>query len=97
MPVRLTASDTAPIRLTYKNNGVPVDITGYGFTLKIGYATPTVLQAVITDAANGVFEFRPGASDLVANTVPIEIMVTFPDGKEKTQKLGSAEIMARIA
>ena len=97
MAILLVAGDTAPIRLTYKNNNVPVNITGYGFALKIGYPTPVSLPASITSAADGTFEFRPGATDLKAGTPPIEIMITFPDGKEKTQKLGSANILTRIA
>ena len=89
--------DTAPSRLTYKVQGTAVDITGYSFTLKIGYGTPLVKVATITNAAAGEFEFPWGVNDLVKGRWPAEIMITFPDATTRTQKLPGFEILGRIA
>jgi len=86
--INLIAGDTRPSRMTYKVAGRAVDITGYQFTLKIGYA-PAVLakEATIVDAANGIIEFPWSAEDLVAGSWPAEVLVVDADGKEKTHKI----------
>lgn len=95
---QLVAGDTAPTRMVFKLAGAPVDITGYGFTIKIGYPVPLTKNAVITSAAAGEFEFRWGAGDLVAGRYAAEIMITYPDGTTRTQKMsGGIEILPRIA
>lgn len=95
---QLVAGDTAPTRMIFRVGGVPVDITGYGFTIKIGYQTPLVKSAIVTNAAAGEFEFRWSAQDLIAGRYAAEIMITYPDGTTRTQKLGGGlEILARIA
>ena len=95
--VLLVAGDTFPSKLTYKNAGVPVDITGYAFVLKVGYAIPLVKNAVITNAAKGEFEIRWAAGDLATGTWPAEMLIRYPDLTEQTQKLGGITIRARIA
>lgn len=98
-PVKLTEKDTAPSILTYQVNGVPVDVTGYGFTLKIGY-TPTPLSKAatllnqVTD--KGKFKFSWLSTDLKPGEWPFEILTTFPDGTEKTSPTMQMNIGTRI-
>lgn len=98
IPTKLIEHDTAATPLTYKDSaGKALNITSYQFAIKIAYSTPLVKQAVITDAPNGKLEFRWGSTDLVAGTYAYEIMVTDAGGKERTFKLGTLQILARIA
>ena len=93
----LIASDTAPTVFILKDTaGAVVNITGYSLTFKIGYATPVSRAATITDAANGKLEFRWSSADLVAGQYPAEILITTPDTKERTQKIGTINILPRI-
>lgn len=99
MSVLLFAGDTFPTRLTYKVKKQPVPITGYSFTLKIAYPTaPLAKTAVILDQATnlGQFEFRWLATDLVEGNYPAEILTTYPDGTEKTDRLENLRIAPRI-
>jgi len=97
-PAILTEHDTAPSILTYRVAGVPVDITGYVFTIKIGYSTPLVKVAVVLDqvADKGKFKFAWAVNDLVAGEWPFEILTTFPDGTEKTSPQMQMNIGTRI-
>ena len=83
--------DTAPLELTFKQAGVPVDVTGYGFKLKIGYATGTVTKnaAIVTPQASnlGKFRFPFAAGDLKAGNWPAQFVITYPDTTEKTQPI----------
>lgn len=93
----LIAGDTSPTVFILKDSaGVPVDITNYSFIFKIGYATPVSRAGVILDAATGKLHFPWVNTDLVAGQFPAEIMVTTPDAKERTQKLGIINILPRI-
>jgi len=86
--INLTAGDTRPSRMTYKVNGRAVDITGYQFTLKIGYDQAVLAKvAAIVDAANGIIEFPWAPADLVAGSWAAEVLVVDADGKEKTHKI----------
>ena len=85
--INLIAGDTRPSRMTYKVNGRAVDITGYQFTLKIGYEPVLAKEATIADAANGIIELPWSSDDLVAGSWPAEVLVVDADGKEKTHKI----------
>jgi hypothetical protein len=87
--VTLTASDTRPTRLTYKVNGLPIDITGYTFTLKIGYNPILAKVAIIADAPNGLMEFQWTATDLRKGNWAAEMLVVDSAGKEKTHKIST--------
>ena len=94
--IKLVAGDTKPTRLQYLNGDTPINITGYSFVLKIGYAVPKTVNGVITDAVNGIYEFRWANTDLVAGNPPMELLVTDSAAKEKTHKLGAITILPRI-
>lgn len=95
--ITLVAGDTLPTRLTYTDaTGAAINITGYSFTLHIGYPTPLVKAAAIADGPNGILEFDWAGADLVAGTFPAEIVATDASGKTKTNKLGSIVIAPRI-
>lgn len=96
--VTLFAGDTFPSRLTYKVAGVAVDITGYAFTLTIGYSAPLVKQAIILDQATNVgqFEFRWASGDLRPGKHACQIVTTYPDGTVKTDQLPALDIQRRL-
>ena len=95
--VALIAGDTLPTRLTYKTaKGAIIDITGYTFSLHIGYPEPLVKAAAVADGPNGVLEIPWAEGDLQAGTWPFEIVVTV-EGKSKTHKLGEMVIASRLA
>lgn len=94
----LIAADTAPTVFNLKDSaGAAVDITNYSFAFKIGYATPISRPGTIVTAVAGKLEFRWLNTDLVAGLHAAEILITTPDGKERTQKLGTINILPRIA
>jgi len=92
----LTAGDTRPTRLTYKVSGQPVDITGYVFTLKIGYAALFTKIAVIADGPAGILEFQWGPGDLVEGNWQAEILVSDAGGKEKTHRIAGLKVEPRL-
>jgi hypothetical protein len=94
----LIAGDTAPTVFVLKDStGTPVNITGYSFVFKLGYPTPVTRSGAIVDAVNGKLQFPWQAGDLKAGVVSAEILITTPDTKERTQKLGAINILPRIA
>lgn len=95
--IELTEKDTRPLVCQYQAGGAVIDITGYTFTIKIGYTTPLAKQAVITDAINGGYEFQWLDTDLTSGTFDAEIMVTNPAGQEETSVLFTTLIKARNA
>jgi hypothetical protein len=58
--------DNYAIIATLKVNGTAVDLTGSTVTfsyVKSGTTTPTSIDGLITDVANGVVQFLPSATD----------------------------------
>lgn len=89
----LTAGDTRPTRLTYKENNKPVDITGYVFTLKLGYTAGVFSKvAVIADGPKGILELQWAAGELVAGNWKAEMVVVDAAGKKKTHRLADIPI-----
>jgi len=100
----LVAGDTAPIELTYRENRLPIDITGHSFAMKIGYdeasggpvsIAGTPLDQTV-DANLGKFTVSPTAGQVLAGQWPWEILVVYPGGAERTFKQSDLFITGRI-
>lgn len=97
---KLVAGDTRPIRLTYKNGNTPVNISAFSIDFVIGYTTKLVKSCTIIDdglgANTGVLDIAWTSGDLIAGSWPAEFIVTDGNGTEKTHKIPTLEILARI-
>lgn len=79
------------------DNDDPIDISDYTIALHIGYKTPLVIDAVITDAAGGVFYFPWESDSLVPGSWRAEIQVTSPSGVVTVQKTdGNEQFILRV-
>ena len=82
-------NDTLPIlyaSLTEDDGVTPIGLSGYTITLHIGYTTPLVKDATITDLNSGQFSFVWVAGDLRVGTWAAEIQIISPEGKKTVQK-----------
>jgi hypothetical protein len=64
--IKRTRGDNYAIIATLKVNGYAVDLTGSTVTfsyVKSGTTTPSSIDGLITDAANGVVQFLPSVTD----------------------------------
>ena len=93
----LVEKDTEPTILQYAVEGVPVDITGYAFTLHIGYSQPLSKAAQIHDAAKGLIRIPWDPTDLKPGDYDGEIVVTAPGNTERTLKTEKIRILKRLA
>ena len=91
--IYLTAGDTLPTLegVLTDDAGTAVDITDYTITCHIGYETPLVRTATITDAAAGEFEVRWQAGDLVAGTWDVEIQYVSSAGTVTSSREAKAD------
>lgn len=94
--LQLTAADTRPLICIYTASGSPVNITGYTFTLKIGYPEPQAFIAAILDAAAGKYQFPFLESDLIPGIFSAEVMITNPGGEEETTEKFQVIIEGRL-
>lgn len=92
----LVEKDTEPLLFIYSVDGLPVDITGFAFTLKIGYTVPRPIAGEIYNAAAGVVLFDPGPDDLLPGDFPGEVLVVNTTGREKTLKTDRLRILLRL-
>lgn len=99
--------DTQPsIACTYKEidpvtgERTPVDITGYGFRLDIGFQIPeSVTGSIVGVPANGefIFEFTIGSSELKEVGKPrTEIVITDSSGYQITYDFVKFDVKSRI-
>jgi hypothetical protein len=96
--LNLTCVDTLPTTGRLMSGGSVIDITGYTITMRIELADGVLEKtAVITDAANGQYEFRWLATDLTtAGAYPAEIKITNASAQIVTSKQFVIIAKARI-
>jgi hypothetical protein len=94
----LVEKDTEPTVLQYTvgKEPIPGGIAGYSFTLVIGSTTPVSKVAAIQDAAAGLIRFDWVAGDLQQGDWEAEVLVTNPQGKERTLKIPKLRILKRL-
>lgn len=94
----LVANDTEPLRLIFETSpGVPVDITGWGIKLHLGYATPLVLTGTLTTPLSGLASVAFVSGNLVAGKWKAEVQITKPGTLIQTSEMFIADIRSEIA
>ena len=91
--LQFVGNDTEPLVLDFSG----VDITGWAISVHLGYLTPLVKTAVLTDPLHGVAEVYWLPGDLIVGRWACEIQTTRPGPFVQTTDVFIADIRAEIA
>jgi hypothetical protein len=92
MILNLTEGDTKPTPCSYA-----ADLTGATITVNIGYPTPLVKAAQITNALGGLFQIPWVDGDLQAGTWTANFTITDASGAQQTTDPFQIHVDRRIA